>query len=209
LGVNKEASEEDIKRAYKKLAIKFHPDKNQSSHAEEAFKKVNIFNLIILIKISHAFTTLKDPEKKQFYDKYGTEEEFREKYHQQQTFHYEEDEMDPFDLFEMFFSNQGFYQRNGRVYRRQRNEQEQHQHNRQRVPARNLVLIQFLPFFVLILFSVLPYLFQTTPYYQFFRNEDYYKKMTSSINKIDYYVGEKFLRYYTTREAIANVNLVY
>jgi DnaJ-domain-containing protein 1 len=40
LGVMKAASEEDIKRAYKKLAIQFHPDKNRSSHAADAFKKV-------------------------------------------------------------------------------------------------------------------------------------------------------------------------
>lgn len=47
LGVSKEATEDEIKRSYKKLAIKFHPDKNQSEHAAEAFKKVNrIFVLI-------------------------------------------------------------------------------------------------------------------------------------------------------------------
>ncbi len=117
--------------------------------------------------------------------------------------------MDPFDLFEMFFSNQGFYQRNGRVHRRQTNEQENPQHRQQRFQQnRNIVLIQFLPFFVLILFSLLPYLFQSTPYYQFFRNEDYYKKMTTTNNKIDYYIGEKFIKYYNTRDAVLNVNLV-
>lgn len=40
LGVKRDSSEDDIKRAYKKLAIKFHPDKNQSTHAAETFKKV-------------------------------------------------------------------------------------------------------------------------------------------------------------------------
>jgi hypothetical protein len=70
----------------------------------------------------------------------------------------------------MFFSGaQGqFYQRNGRVYRRQRQqpqEQEHPQRNQRVQQNRNLVLVQFLPFFVLILFSVLPYLFQTVFYY--------------------------------------------
>ena len=40
LGVTKESTEEEVKRSYKKLALKFHPDKNQSQHASEAFKKV-------------------------------------------------------------------------------------------------------------------------------------------------------------------------
>lgn len=40
LGVSRESLEEEIKRSYKKLALKFHPDKNQSQHASEAFKKV-------------------------------------------------------------------------------------------------------------------------------------------------------------------------
>lgn len=40
MGIAKTSTEEEIKRSYKKLAIKFHPDKNQSIHAAEAFKKV-------------------------------------------------------------------------------------------------------------------------------------------------------------------------
>ena len=68
LGVTKETNNDDIKRAYKKLAIKFHPDKNKSSKAEEAFKK-----------IATAYQTLTDPKKRELYDKYGTEEEYREK----------------------------------------------------------------------------------------------------------------------------------
>ena len=44
LGVSKDSTDEEIKRSYKKLALKFHPDKNQSLHASEAFKKVPINN---------------------------------------------------------------------------------------------------------------------------------------------------------------------
>lgn len=64
LGLNKSASEEEIRKAYKKLAIKFHPDKNKSKLAEDAFKK-----------ISHSFNILSNKEKKSTYDKYGTEDE--------------------------------------------------------------------------------------------------------------------------------------
>lgn len=67
LGVPKTASVEDIKKAYKKLAIKHHPDKQ--SDADESQKKANedIFK-----QISEAYSVLSDPEKRSQYDMYGT-----------------------------------------------------------------------------------------------------------------------------------------
>ena len=50
LGVSKNATDDDIKKGYKKLAIKFHPDKNHAPQASEAFKKV-----------SKAYSCLTDP----------------------------------------------------------------------------------------------------------------------------------------------------
>lgn len=64
LGLKNNASEDEIRKAYKKLAIKFHPDKNKSNYAEEAFKK-----------ISHSFNVLSNKEKRSNYDKFGTEDE--------------------------------------------------------------------------------------------------------------------------------------
>lgn len=69
LGVNKDTTNDDIKKSYKKLALKFHPDKNKSPKAEEAFKKIGT-----------AYQTLTDPKKRELFDKYGSEEEYREKY---------------------------------------------------------------------------------------------------------------------------------
>ena len=61
LGVDKNASEEDIKKAYRKIAIKYHPDRNPGSkEAEEKFKEA-----------AEAYDVLHDPQKRQQYDQYG------------------------------------------------------------------------------------------------------------------------------------------
>ncbi|MDF7666697.1 molecular chaperone DnaJ [Orbaceae bacterium ESL0727] len=62
LGINKDADEREIKKAYKRLAMKYHPDKNQDNkaEAEEKFKEVK-----------EAYEILNDPEKKAAYDQYG------------------------------------------------------------------------------------------------------------------------------------------
>jgi len=62
LGVAKGASDEEIKKAYRKLAMKYHPDKNKAPEAEEKFKE-----------IGEAYDVLSDPKKKQIYDQCGEE----------------------------------------------------------------------------------------------------------------------------------------
>jgi DnaJ homolog subfamily A member 2 len=60
LGVEKSATNEEIKKAYKKMALKFHPDRNKDPGAEEQFKK-----------ISKAYDVLGDKDKRSNYDKFG------------------------------------------------------------------------------------------------------------------------------------------
>jgi curved DNA-binding protein len=60
LGVAKNASQEEIQRAYRKLARKYHPDINKTSGAEDKFKD-----------IGEAYEVLKDPDKRAKYDRYG------------------------------------------------------------------------------------------------------------------------------------------
>jgi len=60
LGVSRNASLEEIKKAYRKLALEWHPDRNKSSQAEERFKEIN-----------EAYEVLSDPGKKAAYDQFG------------------------------------------------------------------------------------------------------------------------------------------
>eukprot|EP00287_Rhodomonas_sp_CCMP768_P012092 CAMPEP_0196725918 /NCGR_PEP_ID=MMETSP1091-20130531/7324_1 /TAXON_ID=302021 /ORGANISM="Rhodomonas sp., Strain CCMP768" /LENGTH=74 /DNA_ID=CAMNT_0042068257 /DNA_START=1 /DNA_END=221 /DNA_ORIENTATION=+ len=64
LGITKSATENEIKKAYKKSAMKWHPDKNPDNiqEAEKKFKE-----------IAEAFDVLSDPQKRKVYDQFGEE----------------------------------------------------------------------------------------------------------------------------------------
>lgn len=75
LGVKKDASESDIKKAYRKLAMKYHPDHAKGDKsAEDKFKK-----------ISEAYAVLSDKEKRQQYDTYGSSD-FHQRFSQEDIF---------------------------------------------------------------------------------------------------------------------------
>lgn len=64
LGIPKGSNEEEIKKAYRRMALRFHPDKNKDANAEEKFKE-----------IAEAYEVLSDPKKRAVYDQLGEEGE--------------------------------------------------------------------------------------------------------------------------------------
>ncbi len=74
LGVPKDASQEQIKKAYRELALKYHPDRNNTKEAEAKFKEINA-----------AYAVLGNPEKRKQYDTYGPNE-FGQHYSEEEIF---------------------------------------------------------------------------------------------------------------------------
>src|SRR2546423_6333148 len=92
LGVGRHASDEEVKRAYRKLAVKFHPDKNpDDAHAEEKFKE-----------LGEAYDVLMDAEKRAAYDRYGHAAFAQGMGGRGAGFH------DPFDIFREVFGGGGW-----------------------------------------------------------------------------------------------------
>ena len=89
LGINKDTDIKDIRRAYKRLAFKWHPDKNPQNK-KEATKKFKA--------ISEAYQTLSDPEKKRQYDMFGKSDNT-----------YSNVGIDPFDLFSKLFGENSLF----------------------------------------------------------------------------------------------------
>lgn len=92
LGVSKNASKEEIKKAYKTLAKKYHPDINKTKEGEERFKEV-----------SEAYAVLSDEKKKQQYDQFG-HAGFSQRYSQEDIFR----DFDFKDIFGDFFGDNVF-----------------------------------------------------------------------------------------------------
>ena len=77
LGVKKNATESEIKKAYRRLAKQYHPDVNTATEAEDTFKQ-----------IQDAYSVLRDPEKRKLYDKYGSSwDQVRQEGFEQQSYH--------------------------------------------------------------------------------------------------------------------------
>ncbi|XP_066430077.1 dnaJ homolog subfamily B member 14 [Eleutherodactylus coqui] len=195
LGVTKDAGEEDLKKAYRKLALRFHPDKNHAPGATEAFKK-----------IGNAYGVLSNPEKRRQYDLTGNEEHVHSN-HRNGGFDYHrgfEADITPEDLFNMFFGG-GFPSANVRTFTNGRttcnHHQHQHHSGHEREDERGdggfSMLIQLLPIIVLILVSLLSQLLVSNAPYSFYpRSGQTVKRMTENLH-VPYYVSKDFQSEYS------------
>ncbi|KAH7488495.1 hypothetical protein PRIC1_007390 [Phytophthora ramorum] len=185
LAVQQTATENEVKKAYRKLALKLHPDKNSAPGAEDAFKAVG-----------KAFAVLSDPDKRAHYDRYGDDAPVQQQ--QNHRRYAQEDDITPEEIFNMFFG--GGFRPRGRRPQQQQPQQGQRQQQEQRGGMANLA--QFLPLLLIFLMSLLsipstPEMpFSLNPTQQF--NVQRATQMANVVKGIPYYVERDFEQRYTT-----------
>lgn len=211
LGVSKEATEADIKKAYRKLALQFHPDKCKAPGAEEVFKA-----------IGNAFAVLSEPEKRKQYDLYGSDEERMQRMHSrgQHSHHHDseydytrgfEADMTAEELFNMFFGG-GFPSSN--VYVRRGGGMSAaggrwHRHGtggqggdfrtntrEAREPSGYTIVLQMLPILVLIFLSMMGSFFVSDPVYSLQQTSKYPVVRKTTKLSVPYFVRDTFHRDY-------------
>ncbi|KAG7511717.1 dnaJ-like subfamily B member 12-like [Solea senegalensis] len=185
LGVEKTASEEELKKAYRKLALKFHPDKNHAPGATEAFKA-----------IGNAYAVLSNADKRRQYDHYGEERSHPTRQHRD----FEAD-ISPEDLFNMFFGG-GFPSSNVHVYRNGRMHFAHHNRQERREQQRDgglALFVQLMPILILIIVSALSQMMVTQPPYSlsYRPSAGHIHKRHTSYLKVAFYVGEHFTEEFT------------
>lgn len=155
--MTKDATDSDIKKAYKKLALQLHPDKNHAPGAAEAFKAVG-----------NAVAILTDAEKRKQYDLYGSQEQ--QTTHRRNNYNYHdyaytrgfESDVTAEELFNIFFG--GSYPSQN-IYMRQRRFHRAEQHQREHQQPGYAAFINLLPIILLIGLSMMSSFFISDPIY--------------------------------------------
>jgi DnaJ family protein B protein 12 len=206
LGVNKTATEDEIKKAYRKLALKYHPDKNKAFGSDEAFKK-----------IAQAYDCLSNQDKRRKYDEYGNEDPDQHYQHYRQ--HFNED-ISPDDIFQMFFGN-AFFQNGPRqrfVYRNarrggddhhynshtERDAHHQQQQNQRGGNSKYLPLLQFLPLLIIFFSSFALNFSQEEPFYSMFATSQFPLQRDTKNLRISYYVDNTFTNKYSKQSKLTS-----
>ncbi|KAJ4954725.1 hypothetical protein NE237_011508 [Protea cynaroides] len=179
LGVERTCSVEEIRKAYRKISLKVHPDKNKAPGSEEAFKKV-----------CKAFKCLSDEDSRRQYDQTGLVEEFE--YNQQhnvrrrrrRTAHdYFDDDFDPEEIFRSFFGQTEMF-RAAHIHRT-RGMASQQRENVQGGGPNIFLLLQILPFIVIFLLAYLPF---SEPNYSLQKTYSYYVPRVTEKHGVEFYV---------------------
>jgi curved DNA-binding protein CbpA len=183
LEVPKESGDDVIKRAYKKLALKLHPDKNKAPGAEEAFKK-----------LSKAMQCLSDGEKKKVYDRYGDEERIPQQHRQQ----YQQDFMTPEDLFAAFFGGGATFHNFHGGHHHQRQHQQHHDDDGNPVQMHRAQLIQALPVLLLVLLTLASNFASRDggSRFSFSPSAQYNNQRSTAALDVSYYVTDDFEQHY-------------
>jgi len=200
LGVTKDSSETELKKAYRKLALAFHPDKNKAPGASEAFKA-----------IGNAYAVLSEPEKKRQYDLYGDEEVSspRNRGNRQGFYEYEDPshgfqgDMTAEEIFNMFFGggmpgSSVYVRRGGRWHRQAGQNTDQsgsghsHANTHHGDTSGFSAFFQLMPILLLILVSMLSSLLVSDPLYNLEPTHKFNIQRKTSNMRISYYVKENF-----------------
>jgi len=206
LGVTKDATDSDLKKSYRKMALQFHPDKNKAPGAGEAFKS-----------IGNAYAVLSDAEKRRQYDLYGPEvassgssgRRGRSGFYEHDPSHGFESDMTAEEIFNMFFGggfpSQTVYVRRGggdptgrfRSSAHSHRTYHSHQSAESREASSYAAFIQLMPILIIIFMSVFSSFLVSDPLYSLQPSAKYSVRRTTSNLKIPYHVKESFRTEFT------------